>query len=171
MSLTLDLEELLNYSDHERAKWRQWLTADRSRSQIPFQPGGRFPTIGAIFDHVFLVERRHLARLEGGTPPDMTGVANGDLEALFEYATLVRADMRRYVADLDERSGAETISFTVQSAPGGVQMTRRKLIVHMVLHEVRHLAQAAYATRCAGQAPPGEHDYFYCPEAVVSSQF
>ena len=24
--------------------------------------------------------------------------------------------------------------------------------------------QAALAARAAGQAPPGEHDYFYCPE-------
>jgi len=163
MSITVDLNELLNYSDFEREKWQKWLTADPARARIPFQQGGRFPTIGAIFDHVFLVERRHLARLEGGTPPDTTGVAAGDVQALFDYATLVRADMRHYLADLDEASGREQISFTVQSVAGGVQMTRRKLVIHMLVHEIRHLAQAALAVRMAGQAPPGEHDYFYCP--------
>jgi uncharacterized damage-inducible protein DinB len=43
-------------------------------------------------------------------------------------------------------------------------MTRRKLAVHILLHEVRHLAQLAYAARIAGLEPPGSHDLFYCPE-------
>ena len=29
------------------------------------QPGGRFPTVGKLIDHIFLVERRHLQRLHG----------------------------------------------------------------------------------------------------------
>ena len=42
-------------------------------------------------------------------------------------------------------------------------MPRRKLVVHIVLHEVRHFAQLALAARMAGHPPPGEHDYFYSP--------
>ena len=164
MSVTVALEDLLDYSDHEREKWRAWIAADPSRCQIPFQPGGRFPTLGAIFDHVFLVERRHLARLEGGTPPEATGVAAGDAQALFEYAALVRADFRQYVADLDDQRAGEMLTFTVASSPGPTRMTRRKLPVHILLHEIRHLAQVALAARLAGHEPPGQHDYFYYPE-------
>lgn len=43
-------------------------------------------------------------------------------------------------------------------------MTRRKLLAHMLLHEVRHLAQIALAARIAGHEPPGRHDLFYFPE-------
>jgi uncharacterized damage-inducible protein DinB len=163
MSITVSVEELLAYSDQERRKWREWVAADPSRLQIPVQPGGRFATVGAMLDHVFLVERRHLARLEGATAPDATGLAPTDWKGLFEYATLVRADMRRYLADLDAQAGTGALTFSVQS--GGVfTMTRRKLLTHMVLHEVRHLAQLALAARIAGQEPPGQHDLFYFAE-------
>lgn len=162
MSVTFRLEELLSYSDHERSKWRQWIAADSGRLEIPFQPGGRFPTVGSVLDHVFLVERRHLSRLQGAEPPELTGVAAGDWDALFEYGDLVRADLRRYIADLDDRRAADTVTFGVQT--GTFSMTRRKLALHIVLHEVRHLAQAALAARRAGHEPPGKHDLFYFTE-------
>jgi uncharacterized damage-inducible protein DinB len=160
--ITVRLDELLDYSDHERAKWRDWIAADPVRLDIPLQVGGRFPTAGSLFDHVFLVERRHLSRLQGATPPEATGVAAGDWKALFEYAALVRADLRRYLADLDQAHGTETLTFSVQT--GTFTMTRRKLALHIVVHEVRHLAQVALAARAAGQAPPGSHDLAFFPE-------
>jgi len=161
MSVTAGLPELLTYSDHERAKWRAWVETDPSRLALPFQPGARFPTLGSVLDHVFLVERRHLSRLEGATPPDSTGVPAGDVKALFEYAELVRADFRRFVTTLDDAAAAQVFSFTLPT--GSQTMTRRKLATHVVLHEVRHLAQVAHAARAAGVEPPGEHDLFFCP--------
>jgi uncharacterized damage-inducible protein DinB len=162
MSLTYRLEELLDYSDHERGKWRAWVGEDPTRLTLPVQPGGRLPTIWSLLDHVFLVERRHLARLEGGTPPDRTGVAEGDWTALFDYAALVRADFRQYVTRLGDADGAETLPVVLAS--GTVSMRRRRLAMHVFLHETRHLAQIAQAARSAGVDPPGSHDLFYFPD-------
>jgi len=162
MSVTAGLPDLLVYSDHERGKWRAWIEAEPSRLDLPFQAGGRFPTVWSLFDHVFLVERRHLSRMEGATPPESTGVAAGDVAALFEYAELVRADFRRFVTEFDDATAAQTFTFSIPS--GTHTMTRRKLATHVVLHEVRHLAQIALAARLAGVAPPGEHDLFFCPD-------
>ena len=159
MSITAGLPELLAYSDHERAKWRAWVEADPSRLQLPFQDGARFPTIGSVFDHLFLVERRHLSRMEGATPPDSTGLDAGDAKGLFEYADLVRADFRRFVTTLDDAAAAQAFTFTIPS--GAMTMSRRKLATHVVLHEVRHLAQVALAARAAGVNPPGDHDLFF----------
>ena len=36
--------------------------------------------------------------------------------------------------------------------------TARKLVVHILVHEVRHWAQAAVVVRQDGLAPPGDHD-------------
>jgi len=162
MTVFVELRELLEYSDHERQKWRDWIAELPARLEIPFQAGGRFPTIWSLLDHIFLVERRHLARLEGGTPPDSTGVRPGDWNALFEYADLVRADLRRYLTDLDDDEARATITIVVQS--GSQTMTKRRLATHVLLHEVRHLAQIAYAVRNGGQEPPGQHDLFYFAE-------
>jgi uncharacterized damage-inducible protein DinB len=164
MSIPLTLEELLAYSDAERAKWRAWFVDDPLRLALPFQPGGRFLTTGDLADHIFLVERRHLARLEGSTPPEQTGLAPTDAAGLFDYAALVRADTRQYVSDLDEDRAREAFTFTVQS--GTFTMTRRKLLLHMLLHEIRHFAQIAYAARVAGHEPPGDHDIFYFQELL-----
>jgi uncharacterized damage-inducible protein DinB len=164
MSVSVGIDALLDYSDHERTKWKAWVAADPARLGTPFQPGGRFPTAADLLDHIFLVERRHLARLEGGTPPEATGCAGGDWQALFEYADLVRADLRRFAADLDEEGATATLTFAVRSGSGPTTMTRRKLLVHILLHEVRHLAQLAYAARVAGLEPPGSHDLFYFAE-------
>jgi uncharacterized damage-inducible protein DinB len=165
MSLNLPIADLLDYSDHERRKWREWLVADPRRLTLTLQPGGRFPTAAALLDHIFLVERRHLARLEGGTPPGATGIPSNDIDGLFDYGRLVRADCRRYLADLDEDSAATAIQVTLSNG-ATVTMTRRKLATHILLHEIRHLAQLALAARLAGDAPPGDHDLFYCPEVA-----
>lgn len=159
MSVTLGLDDLLAYSDHERAKWRAWLLADPTRLDIVLQDGGRFPTAASLLDHLFLVERRHLARLENSAPPEATGIPAGDIKALFEYGELVRRDFRRYLDDLTDAAASETME--VALVTGRYTMSRRKLSTHMVLHEIRHLAQLALAARMAGHAPPGDHDYLF----------
>jgi uncharacterized damage-inducible protein DinB len=161
MSVLVAFAPLLAYSDHERDKWRLWIAADPGRLQVPFQPGGRFADVASLLDHVFLVERRHLARLEGATPPSSTGVPAGDWAALFDYAGLVRADLRAYVDGLDETTATEPMVITGLQSSGDITMTRRRLVTHILLHEIRHLAQLAYAARLAGHAPPGQHDLFY----------
>jgi uncharacterized damage-inducible protein DinB len=162
MSVALELAALMTYSDQERSKWRTWIEADPTRLSIPFQQGGRFPTVGSVLDHVFLVERRHLTRMQGGQLPEKTGVQPGDWHGLLAYAEAARADLRGYLGGLTEQTAGQWMTFTVQS--GTFTMTRRKLASHILLHEIRHLAQIAYAARLAGHAPPGGHDFFYAPE-------
>ena len=159
MSVTIEFERLLAYSDHERRKWRDWIAADPARMTIVLQPGGRFPTAAELLDHIFYVERRHLCRLQGSTPPDASGVPSGDWQRLFEYADLVRADFRHYVSELTDIVADGKLSWTIPGY-GPVTLSRRRLVTHVLLHEVRHLAQLAGAARMAAIEPPGNHDLF-----------
>jgi uncharacterized damage-inducible protein DinB len=159
VSLTLRFAPLLDYSDHERGKWREWIAADPKRMAIALQPGGRFPTAAELLDHIFYVERRHLSRLQGSTPPEESGVPLGDWQRLFEYADLVRADFCRYVSELTDADAGSTIAWNAVGI-GPISLPRRRLVMHVFLHEVRHLAQLALAARAAGIAPPGNHDLF-----------
>lgn len=159
MSVTVDLGALLDYSDHERRKWREWVEGDRQRLQLPVQPGARFPTVNALLDHVFFVERRHLARLQGTPLPEASGVPAGDARGLFAYADRGRAEFRRYIASLDDEAAREVMSFTAIGI-GPLSMTRRRLLTHVIVHEIRHLGQLALAARVAGVEPPGNHDLF-----------
>jgi len=163
MTGAVDLQNLIAYSDHERAKWKTWLAADpATRLAIPFQSGARFPTVGSLLNHVFWVEERHLARLEGNLVPETAGAPEHDLDALFEYADRVRATLSQFVATADTRRINEPITFSLRGGPL-MKVLRRKLATHILLHEIRHFAQLAYAVRIAGHEPPGEHDYFFAP--------
>lgn len=157
--ITLSLNELLAYTDEERGKWRKWFAEHPAAVNARMQPDGRFATVNALIDHIFLVETRHLARLRNEPVPEASGVNAGDLDALFAYASRTRDGLRAYASKLDEVDALKPRDFTVQS--GTVRMTPRKLLLHIGLHELRHWAQIALAVRQTGLAPPGNHDLFY----------
>lgn len=162
--LTLTLSELLAYTDEEREKWRAWLAKHPHALDVQLQPGGRFASVNALVDHIFLVEARHLARLQRLAVPEASGIPAGDVERLFAYGDLVRQALRQYLPTLTDADAATVREFTVQS--GTARMTPRKLLVHCALHETRHWAQIALGVRQAGIDPPGNHDLFYSKAMV-----
>ena len=159
MTINLTLNELLGWTAEERAKWLPWLKANPAAMDVKVQPRGRFPTVGALVDHIFLVEVRHTQRLQGNELPTESGVPVNDIEELFAYGDRAREAVRNYLPTLAESDLNKQRDVTVAS--GTYQISPRKLLFHMALHEVRHWAQIAVAVRMAGFTPPGDHDLFY----------
>jgi uncharacterized damage-inducible protein DinB len=159
MSLTISLDELLAWTAEERAKWLPWLKANPKALDVTVQPGGRFPTVCSLIDHIFLVEHRHTLRLQGRELPTESGIKPGDVDALYAYAQRGREGVRKYLPTLSEKDANTPRDVVVAS--GTYPLSPRKLLFHMALHEVRHWAQIAAAVRAAGFAPPGDHDLFY----------
>ena len=159
MSLTLSVDELLRYTGAERDKWRAWFVQHPAAVDLPVQPGGRLPTVGTLIDHIFLVERRHLQRLTRDPLSDSTGLTAAGALPLFDYGESVRRELARYVGELDPTVVNELRTFEVRDREWS--MTPRKLLFHILIHEIRHWAQIALAVRVAGLEPPGDHDLFY----------
>ncbi|MFA5909056.1 MAG: DinB family protein [Vicinamibacterales bacterium] len=159
MTHTITLDELLGWTAEERAQWLPWFKASPAALDLTMQPGGRFPTVGSLVDHIFLVEVRHTLRLQGQELPTQSGVAAGDIDGLWDYAARGRDALHRYLPTLTAEDAVTPRDVAVQS--GTYPMTPRKLLFHMALHEVRHWAQVAAIVRLAGIAPPGDHDLFY----------
>jgi uncharacterized damage-inducible protein DinB len=159
MPLQLAFDELLRYTNEERAKWRQWFEQHPGAMETPLQPGERFATVGKLVDHIFLVERRHLQRLNAEPLAASTGLTGNNAPPLFDYGASVRRELDQFVADLDEGRADEMRSFEVRDRQW--PMTPRKLLFHILVHEIRHWAQIALAVRLAGLEPPGDHDLFY----------
>lgn len=159
-ALSLTIDELLAWTAEERAKWLPWLKDHPLALDVVVQPGGRFPTVASLLEHIFLVEVRHTRRLQGLELPGHTGVDVGDIDGLFAYGERGRDGVHRYLTTLSAEAAAMPREVVVQSG-GSFSMTPRKLIFHMSLHEVRHWAQIASAVRFAGLTPPGDHDLFY----------
>jgi uncharacterized damage-inducible protein DinB len=160
MSITLSYDELLRYTNEEREKWRAWFVNHPTAVEAPVQPAdARLPTVGKLIDHIFIVERRHLQRLRQEPLSDSTGLSAQNAPPLFDYGASVRRELEAFVEMLDDDEADEMRSFDVQNQSW--PMTPRKLLFHVLLHEVRHWAQIALAVRLAGFDPPGQHDLFY----------
>lgn len=159
MALTISYEELLRYTNAERDKWRSWLVLHPQAMEAPVQPGGRFPTVGKLIDHIFLVERRHLQRITGDRLSQETGLSGSNASPLFDYGASVRRELEHLARTLTDEAAEELRSIEVRDRKW--PMTTRKLLFHILLHETRHWAQIALAVRLAGFDPPGDHDLFY----------
>jgi uncharacterized damage-inducible protein DinB len=157
--LTITFDELLRYTSAERDKWREWLTDHSAAIDVPVQPGGRLPTVGRLIDHIFLVERRHLQRLTAQPLADSTGLTGNNAAPLFDYGASVRRELEQFVDDLGDDDAETVRNFEVRERQW--PMTPRKLLFHILVHEIRHWAQIALAVRLAGYEPPGDHDLFY----------
>lgn len=164
MTLTISIDELLGWTAEERAKWLPWLRANPAALDVTVQPGGRFPTVGSLINHIFLVEVRHTLRLQGKELPTETGVKPGDIDGLYAYAARGRAALHRYLPTIDPAAVNQPRDVVVSD--GTYPLSPRKLLFHMALHEVRHWAQIASAVRMAGYPPPGHHDLFYSKALV-----
>jgi uncharacterized damage-inducible protein DinB len=164
MTLAITLDELLTWTAEERAKWLPWLKANPKALAVAVQPDGRFPTVGSLIDHIFLVEHRHTLRLQGKELPTETGITADDVDALWSYASRGRDAIRGYLPALTADDANTPRDVVVAS--GTYSLSPRKLLFHMALHEVRHWAQIAAAVRVAGFAPPGDHDLFYSKALV-----
>ena len=161
MSLSLTFDELLRYTTGEREKWRTWLLAHPAALDAPVQPGGRLPTVGKLIDHIFFAERRILQRLTDAPLSPSTGLTGNNAPPLFDYGASVRRELEQYVADLDVDVADEIRSF--EMGEQRLAMTARKLLFHVLIHEIRHWAQITLAVRLAGFEPPGEHDLVFSP--------
>ena len=157
--LAIEFAELMRYTEEERAKWRRFFVEHDQALDIPLQPGGRFATVGKLVDHIFLVEQRHLQRLRGEKLAEHTGLTASNAPPLFDYGASVRRELEQFIGDLDSDQANEvrTVHVREQDWP----MTPRKLLFHILLHEIRHWAQIALAVRLAGVDPPGDHDLFF----------
>jgi uncharacterized damage-inducible protein DinB len=159
MSLSLAFAELLHYTNIERERWRAWFETHPAAMDVPVQPTGRYPTVGKLIDHIVLVERRHLQRLTESPVAELTGLTGNNAPPLFDYGASVRRELEQYVADLDEDTADQMRVFAIRDREW--RLTPRKLLFHILMHEVRHWAQIALAVRVAGLEPPGEHDLVY----------
>jgi uncharacterized damage-inducible protein DinB len=157
--LTLSYDELLRYTMEERDKWRRFFIRAPQAMETPFQPGGRFSTVGKLIDHIFLVERRHLQRLRGEALTERTGLTGNNAPPLFDYGASVRRELEQYVRELDEDDAAQMRTFEVRDQQW--PMSARKLLFHILMHEIRHWSQIGLAVRLAGIEPPGDHDLFF----------
>lgn len=154
--MNLSVEELLAYTGEERARWERWFYENGEELlKMPIL-GERENSIGALILHIFGPEFRYVQSLQGIPTDDYRGRPSHHVEQLFGFGIESRKLMRKFVAGLTDPQWRSVVEFDI--GPRHYQATVRKVILHVLLHEIRHWAQIARLMRERGFIPPGDHD-------------
>jgi uncharacterized damage-inducible protein DinB len=152
----LTVEELLDYTGEERARWEQWFRDNtEDLLKVPIQ-SDRETTIGALVLHIFGSELRFAQRLNGETLTDYRHRPCHHLDESFGFGIESRKALRRFVQRATPEDWERTIDFEMRGRLHRASV--RKIVFHVLLHEIRHWAQIAKLLRERGFVPAGNHD-------------
>lgn len=153
----LTVRELLDYTRAETEHWHRWLAAQPPAVLELPAGAGRTATVRGLIHHIVVVERRYTDRLRGEPVTNYEDVPNAPLDTLFAAFSDTRGRLDAWLASASEADLARRMEFQTLSA-GTLTASTRKIVVHLLLHGVRHWAQLATTLRQHGHATDWPHD-------------
>jgi uncharacterized damage-inducible protein DinB len=163
MAVQLSIDDLIEYTDWERNKWREFLLGrgnDVLKIGVGSNGDGRFQTLGDIIRHIFSAEMRYIDRLSGREITDTSRVANDNLEALFDFGRQSRKHLKEFVASFPVEHWNEDVELNMMNST--LRVTPRKIVFHVLIHEIRHWPQIAALLRLNGIVAEFR-DFILCP--------
>ena len=146
----LTITDLMQYTEWERGKWIQVFRKNPTALGLSVGPNrdDRFNTVGDWIRHIFGAEIRYVERLSGRPLTEIAGMQNDNVEELFEFGQHTRNVLKRFLetfpaTDWDIPREMQILRFVVKATPN-------KIVVHIVMHEIRHWAQIATLLRLNG---------------------
>ena len=165
----LNLSDLLDYTDWERQKWHAWFLqhgADVLKISTGPHGDGRFGAVGALVRHIFSAEKRYVERLSGRSLTDSASIPTDNVDTLFQFSRQSRNDLREFLETFPDSEWDVPQDFTILNS--FLRATPRKIVIHILMHEIRHWAQIATLLRLQGLT--GEfHDFLFSP--VLGGEF
>jgi uncharacterized damage-inducible protein DinB len=165
----VSLNDLLDYTDWERQEWHAWF-AQQGVAALTITAGphgdGRFGVVGDLVRHIFSAEKRYVERLSGRPLTDATSIPADNVEALFSFGQESRTGLREFIATFPAKNWDVPQEFAILN--NLVRVTPRKIVIHVVLHEIRHWAQIATLLRLSG-LKTAFHDFLGSP--VLGGEF
>ena len=162
-------DDLIDYTDWERGKWFDWLR-QHGDQVLAIGAGphgdGRFQGVGELVRHIFSAEKRYVDRLSDRPLTDTASLPTDNAEALFQFGQQSRKDLKEFVgtfpaAEWDKLQEFKILSYVVTATP-------KKIVTHVLMHEIRHWAQIATLLRLNGLAVEF-HDFLMSP--VMGGEF
>ena len=151
MAVQISVEDLIEYTDWERGKWHQLLRArgdEALKISVGANGDGRFQSIGDLVLHIFSAETRYIDRLTERDLTDTSGMARDSVEPLFEFGAGSRQRLKQFVAAFPEDQWDRPFELNLMNRV--IPATPRKIVTHILLHEIRHWPQIAALLRLNG---------------------
>jgi uncharacterized damage-inducible protein DinB len=169
MPINLGLSELMDYTDWERRKWYDRLRRHGDQVlKISAGPhgDGRFQTVGELMRHIFSAEKRYVDRLTGRPLTDTASIPTDNIEALFQFGRQSRKGLQELVETFPAEEWDIPNYYKILN--DSLRATPRKIVIHVVMHEIRHWAQIATLSRLNGLVDEF-HDFLFSP--VLGGEF
>jgi len=156
-------EELLGWLEKTSTEWRSLLEQHPELLEVKCDIAGA-ATVGGVLQHIVAVELRYAERLAGLPATEYSDIPYNSSAAI--YATHARA-VQLFRQELGrEVDWNERIHFVTRSM-GAATATRRAVLLHAMLHAIRHYAQLAVVVRHAGIKPGWPMDYLFMDMALT----
>jgi len=163
MSLTFGHETFLAYTAWQRQRWHAWFQT-HGAAPLALSTGphgdGRFATIGTLILHIFSAEYRYVDRLAQREIADTSGVSTMEVDPLFHFGDASRQQLEGYIATLPNAAWDTPVVFSLLNAR--FRATPRKVVLHVLTHEIRHWAQVGTLLRLNGHIGD-PHDLLLSP--------
>jgi uncharacterized damage-inducible protein DinB len=149
-------KELMAWVERTALGWQELIGAHPEALSFPCDIR-ETTSVAELLQHIVAVELRYAERLSGLAETPYEEIAFGSTEAI--YTTHEKA--MELVTQLDDREHAyweEWVEFATRRG-GSIRTTRRTVLVHLLMHSIRHYAQLATLLRQHGIAPNWQMDY------------
>ena len=152
----LTADELMARVENVSSGWRGLLTEYPEALQFPCDIR-ESSAVGDVVHHLVAVELRYAQRLSGVKESTYDQVPRGGANTLYATHDRAMAILRDLLTqgDVDWEG---VLEFSTRSA-GVFRATRRTILVHLLMHAIRHYAQLATVVRQNGVKPDWGMDY------------
>ena len=167
MAISLSLDDLLEYTEWQRQQWNASLKKSGDEVlKISAGPhgDGRFRTVGELVRHIFSAEKRYVERLSEQPLSDTSSLPHDNIEALFQFGNQSRKRLKEFLNTFPADQWDVPREFKLMSSV--LTLTPRKVIIHVLLHEIRHWAQIATLLRLNGMQTEFQ-DFLFSPVMAV----
>jgi uncharacterized damage-inducible protein DinB len=155
--MALSGREMLSWNDRTFARWMDFVELEPAVLEVPCDVYG-VSDLRGLLHHVTVVELRYAQRLCGETEITYEGV-NADVGG-FTFAH--RAAVERFERLFGDAAYEwETVIPFQTKSMGVLKASRKTVLVHSLMHSIRHYAQAAMLARQAGHKPGWPMDYLF----------
>jgi uncharacterized damage-inducible protein DinB len=152
----LTAEELIAWVDTTTRHWQQLIAAHPEILAIPCDVR-ETTSVAGLLQHIVAAELRYAQRLNSIPQTPYEEIPIHPAEAIFAIHGQAIALFQTVVAE-PGYDWEETISFQTRSL-GTLAATRRTILVHALMHSIRHYAQLATLVRHHGIQPNWQMDY------------
>ena len=156
--MVIDAEELLRWNDASAAHWRDLLRSHPELLKLPsdVRDSG---DVAHFVQHIVAVELRDAERLAGEPESPYEAVQSGSSDELFATHDRARTKVQALLAE-DSYDWSTEIEFQTMTM-GRLRARRGDVLVHLLMHSIRHYAQLATLVRAAGVKPGWPMDFLF----------